>query len=99
MAKKDDINPKEAQEIVKKFCEPPYNADQIRLREDVRLIIKGEGGGYEEEDEDEEEEDNSQPKSSSDKSGGSEAAASERRSPSPRSERRARTCRSRLRNA
>lgn len=55
MAKKDDLTPKDAKEIVKKFLEPPYNAEEIRLKEDVRLILKG-TNGYEGDDDDEEEE-------------------------------------------
>ena len=73
MAKKDNIDPEEAKKIVQKFCEPPYNAEEIRLKEDVRLILKGEGKSYESED-DEEKDDGPQAKSNSNKSGGSEAA-------------------------
>lgn len=60
MAKKDDLTPKQAEEIIKKFCEPPYNAEEIRLKEDVRLVLKGEGKGYEGDDDEEEEGDSPQ---------------------------------------
>jgi len=60
MAKKNDLTPEQAQEIIKKFCEPPYNAEEIRLKDEVRLVLKGEGGGYEDDDDEEEEGDSPQ---------------------------------------
>jgi len=74
MAKKDNLDPKEAQEIVKKFCEPPYNAEEIRLKEDVRLVLKGGGKGYEGDD-DEEEEEGDSPQNNEPKGGAGESAA------------------------
>ena len=73
MAKKDDLTPKQAEEIIKKFCEPPYNAEEIRLKEDVRLVLKGEGKGYEGDDDEEEEGDS--PQNNEPKGGAGESAA------------------------
>jgi hypothetical protein len=73
MAKKDDLTPKQAKEIIKKFCEPPYNAKEIRLKEDVRLVLKGEGKGYEGDDDEEEEGD--RPQNNEPKGGAGESAA------------------------
>ena len=74
MAKKDNLDPKDAEEIVKKFLDPPYNAKEIRLKEDVRLILKGEGKGYEDEDDDEEEQGDS-PQNNQSGGGAGEGAA------------------------
>jgi hypothetical protein len=73
MAKKDDLTPKQAEEIIKKFCEPPYNAEEIRLKDDVRLVLKGEGKGYEGDDDEEEEGDS--PQNNEPKGGAGESAA------------------------
>ena len=73
MAKKDDLTPKDAKEIIKKFLEPPYNAEEIRLKDDVRLVLKGEGRGYEEDDDEEEEGDS--PENNQSGGGAGEGAA------------------------
>jgi DNA polymerase III gamma/tau subunit len=73
MAKKNNLTPKDAKEILEKFLEPPYNAEEIRLKDDVRLVLKGEGGGYEGDDDEEEEGDS--PENNQSGGGAGEGAA------------------------
>tara|TARA_E500000318_G_scaffold85894_1_gene82219 strand:+ start:4925 stop:6094 length:1170 start_codon:yes stop_codon:yes gene_type:complete len=53
---KDELSPEEAQKIVKKFCKPPYDPDEAKLKEAAWTVLKEcNCGAFEWDGEDEEE--------------------------------------------
>jgi hypothetical protein len=53
----DELSPREAKRIVKKFCKPPYDLEEARLREAAwKVLQECKCGAFEWEDEEEEEE-------------------------------------------